>query len=115
MGYSIESDWTAGSPWRTTSPDGSLSDSGEILESVPQKRLAIRSRNERRSEFKAEGYSNFVYEIEPIGASVKLAITHSIERLNSPFIAAVSRAWPMVVSNLKSLLETGEVALAERP
>ena len=97
------------------SPDGSLSDSGEILESVPQKRLTIKSRNERRPEFKAEGYSNFAYEIEPIGASVKLAITHSIEQPDSPFIAAVSHAWPMVVSNLKSLLETGEVALIARP
>ena len=46
MGYSIESAWTVGSLWRTTSPDGSLSDSGEILESVPQKRLVVKSRNE---------------------------------------------------------------------
>ena len=38
MGYTIESEWSVGSPWRTVSPDGSLSDSGEILESVPQKR-----------------------------------------------------------------------------
>jgi len=115
MGYSIESDWAVGSPWRTVSPDGGLSDSGEILESVPQKRLVIKSRNEGRPEFKAEGYSNFVCEIEPLGASVKLAITHSIEQPHSPFIAAVSHAWPMVVSNLKSLLETGEVALIDRP
>ena len=115
MGYSIESNWTAGSPWRTVSPDGRLSDSGEILESVPPKRLAVKSRNEGRPDFKTEGYSNFIYEIERIGASVKLAITHSIEGPDSPFIAAVSHAWPMVVSNLKSLLETGEVALIDRP
>jgi hypothetical protein len=115
MGYSVESDWKVGSPWRTVSPDGSLSDSGEILESIPNKRLAIKSRNEGRPEFKAEGDSRFVYEMEPVGASVKLAISHSIERSGSAFIAAVSHAWPMVVSNLKSLLETGEVALVDRP
>ena len=78
-------------------------------------RLVVKSRNEGRPEFKAEGYSNSVYEIEPVGASVKLAITHSIERPDSPFIAPVSHAWSMVVSNLKSLLETGEVALIDRP
>jgi len=40
-----------------------------------QKRLVIKSRNQGRPEFKAEGYSNFVYEIRPVGASVKLAVT----------------------------------------
>ncbi|PYK52701.1 MAG: ATPase, partial [Verrucomicrobia bacterium] len=38
-------------------------------------------------------------------------LTHSIERPNSKFIGAVSEGWPMVISNLKSLLETGDVAL----
>jgi len=67
--------------------------------------------NEWKPEFKAEGYSRFVYEIEPAGASAKLTLTHSIEQPDSNFIAAVSEGWPMVISNLKSLLETGDVAL----
>lgn len=115
MGYTIESDWKVGSPWRTTSSDGSLSDSGEIIESVLQKRLVIHWRNERYPEFKAEGYSRCVYEIEPMGTSVKFTITHSIERPDSKFIAAVSGAWPLLVSNLKSLLETGKVAFVDKP
>jgi uncharacterized protein YndB with AHSA1/START domain len=115
MGTSIESDWMVGSPWRATSPDGSLLDSGEVLESVPQKRLVIKWLNEWKPEFKAEGYSHCVYEIEPMGMSLKFTITHSIERSDSKFIATVSGAWPMCVSNLKSLLETGEVALADNP
>ena len=41
----------------------------------------------------------------------KLTLTHSIERLVSKFIEAVLEAWPLVISNLKSLLETGDVAL----
>jgi uncharacterized protein YndB with AHSA1/START domain len=91
--------------------DGSLMDSGEILESVSQTRLAMSWLNEWKPEFKAEGHSRCVYEIEPTGACAKLTLTHSIERPDSSFIAAVSQGWPMVISNLKSLLETGDVAL----
>ena len=82
-------------------------DSGEILESVSEKRLVMSWLN----EWKAEGNSRCVYEIEPTGASAKLTLTHSIERPDSQFIGAVAEGWPMVISNLKSLLETGDVAL----
>jgi uncharacterized protein YndB with AHSA1/START domain len=68
FGMSVESEWKVGSTWRMYA-DGSLMDSGEILESVPQKPA------------------------------------------DSKFIGAVSEGWPMVLSNLKSLLETGDVAL----
>lgn len=115
MGYSLESGWEVGSPWRIISPGGSLSDSGEIIESDVRKRLVIKWRNEGKAEFKAEGHSRCVYEIEPVGTCVKFTITHSMERAESKFIAAVSGAWPMVVSNLKSVLETGEVALVGKP
>ena len=50
-------------------------------------------------------------ELEPGGGAVRLSLTHTIEREPSAFIAAVSAAWPMVLSNLKSLLETGSVVL----
>jgi hypothetical protein len=60
--------------------DGNLMDSGEILESVSQKRLVMSWLNEWKPEFKAEGNSWCVYEIEPTGASAKLTLTHSIER-----------------------------------
>jgi uncharacterized protein YndB with AHSA1/START domain len=106
FGMSVESEWKIGSTWRMYA-DGSLMDSGEILESVSQKRLVISWLN----EWKAEGISRCVYEIEPTGASAKLTLTHSIERPDSKFIGAVSEGWPMVISNLKSLLETGDVAL----
>jgi len=110
FGMSVESEWKVGSTWRMYA-DGSLMDSGEILESVPPKRLVMSWLNEWKPEFKAEGYSRFVCEIEPVGASAKLTLTHSIERPDSKFIAGVSEGWPMVISNLKSLLETGDVAL----
>jgi len=53
-------------------------------------------------------------ELEPSGTAIKLTITHSIEREPSRFIGAVSGGWPMILSNLKSLLETGSVALEDR-
>ena len=47
------------------------------------------------------------------GAAVKLSITHTIEREPSKLIVAVSGGWPKVISNLKSLLETGSIVLQD--
>jgi uncharacterized protein YndB with AHSA1/START domain len=110
FGMSVESEWKVGATWRMYA-DGSLMDSGEILESVPSKRLVLSWLSEWKPEFKAEGPTRCVYEIEPVSGATKLTLTHSIERPDSRFIGAVSEGWPMVMSNLKSLLETGEVAL----
>ena len=52
-------------------------------------------------------------ELEPSGTAVKLSITHTIDRDPSKLIVAVSGGWPKVISNLKSLLETGSVAIQE--
>jgi hypothetical protein len=49
--------------------------------------------------------------LEPDGIAVKLSITHSIEQSPSKFIAAVTGGWPKVLSNLKSLLETGAIVM----
>ncbi|SRR5579871_619585 len=115
MGTRIESDWKVGSPWRAISPEGTLYDSGEVVESIPNQKLAFKWVNEWVPDFKAEGYSLCQYEMEPVGEAVKLTITHSAERPDSKFIAAVTGAWPMVASNIKSLLETGKVVLVDNP
>ena len=52
-------------------------------------------------------------EIEQSGSAVKLSITHTIEREGSKFMEAVAGGWPKVVSNLKSMLETGSAALVD--
>jgi hypothetical protein len=44
---------------------------------------------------------------------VKLTITHQMDRPGSKLIEAVSGGWPRILSNLKSLLETGELALPQ--
>ena len=107
FGTCCESEWAAGSAWKMVSPDGTVTDAGEIVEAEPPRRLVIRWRHQNRPELKAEGDSLCTMELEPSGAAVKLSITHTIEREPSQFIAAVSGGWPKIISNLKSLLETG--------
>jgi len=111
FGVHCESRWTAGSPWKMLYPDGTVVDSGEIVEAEPPRRLVIRWRNQWSPELNAEGDSLCTMELEPAGAAVKLSITHTIEREASKLITAVSGGWPKILSNLKSLLETGAIAL----
>ena len=113
FGMHIESQWTAGSPWKMVSPDGHLFDDGEIVEAMPPRRLVIRWRHQNRPELKAEGDSLCTMELEPGDSVVKLSITHSIERDPSKFIEAVAGGWPKIMSNLKSLLETGSTVMPE--
>lgn len=111
FGVHQESDWKPGSSWRMVFADGRVADTGEIVEIDPPKRLVLKWRNEFREELKAEGYSRCEIDIEPLGKATKLSITHSMERADSKFIGAVSGGWPRILSNLKSLLETGELAM----
>jgi uncharacterized protein YndB with AHSA1/START domain len=113
FGMHGESQWTVGSPWELVSGDGQIFDSGEIVEAEPPRRLVIRWQHQNKPELKAEGASLCAMELEPNGSAVKLSITHSIERDRSKLIEAVSGGWPKVISNLKSLLETGSAALQD--
>jgi len=111
FGLHCQSQWTAGSPWKLVSDDGLILDTGEIFKAEPPRQLVIRWQNQFKPELKSEGVSQCTMEVEPSGSAVKLSITHTIEREQSKFIAAVSDGWPKVISNLKSLLETGSVVL----
>ena len=111
FGVHCESRWTAGSPWKMLGPEGQTFDAGEILEAEPAKRLGIRWQNQIKPELRAEGDSRCEIELVPMGPVVKLSITHMIERESSKLIEAVSGGWPKIMSNLKSLIETGSVLL----
>jgi uncharacterized protein YndB with AHSA1/START domain len=108
-----ESQWVAGAPWKNVGPNGAVLDAGEILEAERPKRLVIRWQNRSKPELEVEGASLCTMELEPGEGAVRLTITHAIERDPSKLIAAVSGGWPKVLSNLKSLLETGAPALQE--
>ncbi len=113
FGMHAESQWKTGSSWRLVSSEGHTFDSGEIVEAQPPRRLVIRWQNQHRPELVAEGASLCTMELEQSGVAVKLSITHTIEREASKLIEAVSGGWPKVISNLKSLLETGATAMQD--
>ncbi len=115
FGMKCESDFKTGSPWRLVFTDGRVADTGEIVEAAAPRRLAIKWRNEFRPELKAEGYSLCTFELEQVDGAVKLTITHGIDVPEAKLVTAVSGGWPVILSNLKSLLETGEVALKSKP
>lgn len=114
FGMDFECDWNPGSPWRMLFEDGRVADDGVILESDPPRRLVIRWRNRWKPEMSAEGDSLCTFEIGTEGPSTRLSITHSIDVPDSQLINGVSGGWPRIISNLKSLLETGEVVMKEK-
>ena len=105
--------WEPGASWRLMFPDGRVGDTGEVLEVDRPRRLVLKWRNEFRPELKAEGFSRATFDLEEMDETVKLTVTHEIERKGSKFISAVSTGWPSILSSLKSLLETGKPL--ERP
>ena len=111
LGATAEADWRKGGAWKLVFPDDRVADQGEIVDFEPPRLLAIKWRNEWSEEFKAEGWSLCTMELEPIGEAVKLTVSHTMERENAKFIGAVGGGWPRILSNLKSLLETGQVVL----
>ena len=112
FGMNFETDWKVGSPWKLIFPDGRIADIGEIVELDPPRRIVLKWRNEFRPELTAEGYARCAIELEPQDGAVKLTISHTIERADSKLIEAVSGGWPRILSNLKSLLETGQITLS---
>ena len=115
MGVRTETDWKIGAPWKLVLTDGRTADSGEVLEFEPPKRLALKWRNEFMPELTEEGWSHCLFELEPQAEAVKLTVTHSIPREDSKLIKAVSGGWPQILSNLKSLVETGQPVVSRKP
>jgi uncharacterized protein YndB with AHSA1/START domain len=115
LGASVECDFKVGSPWKLVFDDGRLADSGEILESDPPRRLVIKWLNQWNPEINAEGYSRCTMTLEPVSDNVKLTVEHSIDKPKAKLIDAVSGGWPKILSNLKSLIETGTVLFGPKP
>jgi uncharacterized protein YndB with AHSA1/START domain len=111
MGHTLESDWRPNSAWRMVSLDGHIANSGEVLEIDPQQRLVLSYRSDHVPEWQSEGYSRACFELEPLGEATKFTVTHTMDRPESKLIAAASASWPLIFSNLKSLIETGDVAV----
>jgi uncharacterized protein YndB with AHSA1/START domain len=107
LGYVQQCDWTTGADWRLVSETGEVADAGKVLEIDPPRHLVLAWRHELNKELHDEGFSRATFDLEPIGDLVKLTITHAIDVPDSKLIVAVSGGWPLILSNLKSLLERG--------
>jgi uncharacterized protein YndB with AHSA1/START domain/DNA-binding transcriptional ArsR family regulator len=107
FGTETRSDWTPGSSYTTTAGNGSLEiAAGENLEVDPPRRL-VQSFNALWSDdVKAEGTSRVTWEIEQIEDSCRLLVTH--DELPERAHEELYGGWPMILSGLKTVLETGE-------
>lgn len=111
MRHTLESEWRPSSSWRMVSSDGQIANSGKVLEIDPQRRLVLSYRSDHVPEWQSEGYSCACFELKPLREATKFTVTHTMERPASKLIAAASASWPLILSNLKSLIETGDVAV----
>jgi uncharacterized protein YndB with AHSA1/START domain/DNA-binding transcriptional ArsR family regulator len=107
FGLGVESDWTSGSHYRGTSPSapGPLVE-GENLEVDAPRRL-VQSFNALWGEqVRSEATSRVTWEIEQVEDSCRLTVTH--DELREGANDELFGGWPMILSGLKTLLETGE-------
>ena len=108
FGARQESDWTPGSEYRMGAPGapGPLGE-GVNLEVDPPRRLVQTMVALWGEDVKAEGTSRVTWEIEPVGDSCHLTVTH--DQLREGANEQLYGGWPMILSGLKTWLETGEL------
>jgi uncharacterized protein YndB with AHSA1/START domain len=108
FGIGVTSDWTVGSRYEGVTPAlaGPIIE-GENLEVDPPRRLVQNFRALWSDDVKREGTSRVTWEIEPVGDSCCLTVTH--DQLREGANSAIYGGWPMILSGLKTLLETGEL------
>ena len=107
-GHENRSDWKPGSRWEhvRVGPGGEVDVAGRVIEIDPPHRL-VTSWFSPADEGDAGRTSRVTYEVTAVGEEARLVVTHS--DLNEPGMrAGVSSGWPLVLSSLKSFLETGK-------
>jgi len=110
FGVGVESDWTTGSGYTAASASTLIAE-GENLNVEPPRRL-VQSFNARwgdgaDGDVNSEGTSRVTWDIEPVGDSCRLTVTH--DQLREGANEELYGGWPMILSGLKTLLETGEL------
>ena len=111
FGVTVMSDWSPGSRYTGTAGSATVSPGmtifeGENLEVDPPRRLVQSYRALWSDDAKGEGTSRVTWDIEPVGDSCRLTLTHA--GLREGASAELYGGWPMVLSGLKTLLETGD-------
>lgn len=110
FGRGVESDWKTGSPWALRKPDGAVDVEGIVRESDPPRKLVVTWKVNGPEEFKGLPESIVTYELEPVGEGVvRLTMTEAHPTpIPAYLLEGGRRGWPMILSGLKSLLETGK-------
>ena len=110
------SDWRPGSRWEHQRLDDARTVDivGKVVESTPPRRLVFTWARPKEAEDDSK-HSRVTFEIEPQGDGlVRLTVTHEDLERDPQMLAGISGGWPKVLSNLKTLLETGR-ALPRSP
>jgi uncharacterized protein YndB with AHSA1/START domain len=108
FGAGAQSDWQVGSRIELTAENapGPLGD-GEVLEVDPPRRLVHTMTALWSDDVRAEGASRVTWEIEPIQDSCRLTVVH--DQLREGAHPEIYGGWPMILSGLKTWLESGEL------
>jgi len=106
FGAEVRTDWTPGSPYRLGVPDVVDLGAGTNVEVEPPRLLVQTYEALWSEEVKAQGLTRVTWEIEQVGTSCRLTVTH--DQLPVDANPELYGGWPMILSGLKTLLETGE-------
>ena len=104
----IESDWQVGSEVIYYNADRSIAVKGEVLEVDYPRLLSFTWHVHYNPEAKAEGATRVRFTLEPVEGATRLTLVHDQFVENSVLIESISEGWIAILSNLKTLLETGE-------
>jgi uncharacterized protein YndB with AHSA1/START domain/DNA-binding transcriptional ArsR family regulator len=107
FGTQVLSDWTPGSRYEQVSPGAGVTiTEGENLEVDPPRRLVQSMVALWSDDVRSQGTSRVTWEIAPVGDSCRLTVVH--DQLPEGAPGELYGGWPMVLSGLKTWLETGE-------
>jgi uncharacterized protein YndB with AHSA1/START domain len=108
-GHENVSDWQVGSDWQHVRADEqrTLQLVGKVVEVSPPTRLVITWANASQAD-DPEAYSRVSFDIAPYQDMVRLTVSHDELQAGSGMAKGIQQGWPIVLSSLKSLLETGE-------
>jgi len=108
-GHENVSDWQPGSGWQHVRADAQRTVQlvGKVIEIAPPTRLVISWANESQANDPA-AHSRVSFDIVPYEDMVRLIVTHNELEAGSGMANGIQKGWPIVLSSLKSLLETGQ-------
>lgn len=107
FGVRTDSDWSNGSSYKSSVPGVIDIAEGENVEVDPPRRLVQSFHALWSDEVSSAGTSRVTWEIEPVGSSCRLRVTH--DQLAEDANSELYGGWPMILAGLKTLLETGEL------